>query len=175
MGNSVIALDFPCALAVSISKTCGITSHSTIAEEFRSSVRRDSATDGGWKTCREGFVMTVSTRSGISENTAGSIAYFTFIPAILLLLISPYKNSDSIRFHAWQSVLLSIAAFSFEILSGIVAVLLILTNTQMLLLVMRILSWLWLLVWLVCVLRALNGKRFKIPLLGNIAERLSMK
>jgi uncharacterized membrane protein len=119
--------------------------------------------------------MTVSTREGISEKTAGTIAYFTFIPAIILLLVSPYKNSDSVRFHAWQSVLLNIAGFVLEIIFGLLALLLIFTNASILVLAMRILWVSLLLLWLVCVLQALNGKRFKIPLLGNIAEKLSMK
>lgn len=119
--------------------------------------------------------MTVSARAGLSENAAGTIAYFTFIPAIVLLLVSPYKDSNSIRFHAWQSVLLSITAFLSEIVFGIVAFLFIFTNRPTPIFVWRILWVIWLVIWLACVLRALNGRRFKIPLLGNIAEKLSMK
>ena len=119
--------------------------------------------------------MAVSTRTGMSENAAGTIAYFTFIPAIILLLVSPYKDSNSIRFHAWQSVLLNITAFLTEIAFGIVEFLFVFTNMATLIFVLRMLWVLWLVIWLGCVLRALNGKRFKIPLLGNIAEKLSMK
>ena len=119
--------------------------------------------------------MTVSTRAGISENAAGTIAYFTFIPAIVLLLVTPYKNSNFIRFHAWQSVLLNFTAFIVEIVFGLAALMLIFTDMAIPVFVLRILWVLWLLLWLVCVLRALNGKRFKIPLLGNIAEKLAMK
>jgi len=120
--------------------------------------------------------MTVSTRANIiSENAVGTVAYFTFIPAIVLLLVPPYKDSEYVRFHAWQSVLLNIAAFVVEIVFGTVALMLIFMNTPIPIFVLRILSVLWLLLWLVCVLQALNGKRFKIPLLGNVAEKLSMK
>ena len=34
---------------------------------------------------------------------AGTIAYFTFIPAIIFLLVAPYKENNYVRFHAWQS------------------------------------------------------------------------
>jgi uncharacterized membrane protein len=30
---------------------------------------------------------------------------------------------------------------------------------------------LWLLVWILCVLKALNGKRFRLPIIGALAER----
>ena len=60
--------------------------------------------------------MTVATRSGISDNAAGAISYFTFIPAIVFLLLPPYKESSYVRFHAWQSVLLCITAFVVDII-----------------------------------------------------------
>jgi uncharacterized membrane protein len=34
---------------------------------------------------------------------------------------------------------------------------------------------LWMILWLVCVIKAMGGKKFKIPLLGNIAEKLALK
>lgn len=119
--------------------------------------------------------MTVSTRAGISDNVAATIAYFTFIPAIIFLLVAPYKESNYVRFHAWQSVLLNIAAFVIEIVFGAVALLTIFLGSLALSYALRVISVLWLILWLVCVIRAMNGKRFKIPLLGNIAEKLSMK
>lgn len=119
--------------------------------------------------------MTVTTRTGISENAAGAIAYFTFLPAILFLLVSPYKESPYVRFHAWQSVLLDIAAFLVEILFGAIALLTLFLGSVVLVYTLRLLSVLWLVLWLACVIQAMNGKRFKIPILGNIAEKLASK
>src|SRR5215467_6486148 len=59
----------------------------------------------------KGILMTVETRPAISENAASAIAYFTFIPAAVFLLMRPYKESQSVRFHAWQSILLCMVAF----------------------------------------------------------------
>ena len=64
----------------------------------------------GWVPKRN--PMTVTTRTVISDNAAGAISYFTFFPAIVFLLFPPFKESSYIRFHAWQSVLLAISAFS---------------------------------------------------------------
>jgi uncharacterized membrane protein len=119
--------------------------------------------------------MTVATRTGISDNAAATISYFTFIPAIVFLLLPPYKESSYVRFHAWQSVLLSIAAFVIDIILGSIALLTLFLGTSALAYTFRTISLLWLVLWLVCVVRAMNGKRFKIPLLGSIAEKLAMK
>lgn len=119
--------------------------------------------------------MTVSTRAAFSDNAAGAISYFTFIPAFIFLLVAPYKNSAYVRFHAWQSVLLDITAFVIEIIFGAIALLTMFLGALALAYAMRVISVVWLVLWLACVIQAMNGKRFKIPLLGNIAEKLSMK
>lgn len=119
--------------------------------------------------------MTVSTKAGISDNAVGAVVYLTFIPAIIFLLIRPYKESAYIRFHAWQSVLLNITAFIIEIVFGAIALLTLFLAATPLAYVLRVITVLWLVLWLVCVIQAMNGKRFKIPVLGNIAEKLAMK
>jgi uncharacterized membrane protein len=119
--------------------------------------------------------MTVATRTGISDNAAGAISYFTFIPAIVFLLLPPYKESSSVRFHAWQSVLLCMTAFVVDIILGALALLSLFLGTLALAYTMRIISLFWLVVWLVCVIQAMNGKKFRIPLIGSIAEKLAMR
>jgi uncharacterized membrane protein len=119
--------------------------------------------------------MTVTTRTGISDNAAGAISYFTFFPAIVFLLFPPFKDSSYVRFHAWQSVLLSIAASVVDIILGMTALLTLFLGTVALAYTFRIISLIWLVLWLVCVIQAMNGKRFRIPLLGSIAEKLAMK
>src|SRR5215469_18354426 len=111
-------------------------------------------------------MTTTTSRIGISENAASAISYFTFFPAALFLLVSPYKNSGSVRFHAWQSMLLFIAAFVMEIVFGAIDLLNIFLGSVVL---VYVLSLVWIVVWLICVIRAMNGKRFKVPLLGGIA------
>ncbi|HEY2467009.1 MAG TPA: hypothetical protein VGI45_04090 [Terracidiphilus sp.] len=119
--------------------------------------------------------MTVSTRAGLSDNAAGALSYFTCIPAFIFLLIAPFKGSPYIRFHAWQSVLLCITAFVIETIFGAIALLTLFMGSVALVYTVRVIAVVWLVLWLVCVIRAMNGKRFKIPILGNIAEKLSMK
>ena len=119
--------------------------------------------------------MTTTTRAGISENAAGAISYLTFFPAALFLLVAPYKNSNSVRFHAWQSILLFISAFVVEIIFGAIALLTIFLGSALLVYTLRVLSLAWIAIWLICVIQAMNGRRFRVPLLGGIAEKLAMK
>lgn len=119
--------------------------------------------------------MTVTTRSGISDKAASTLSYFTFFPAVLFLLVPPYKESNLVRFHAWQSILLNIAAFVVEIIFGGIALLTIFLGSVVLIYSLRALSLIWIAVWVYCVFQAMKGNRFKIPLLGGIAEKLAMK
>lgn len=119
--------------------------------------------------------MTVTTSTGVSQNAASAISYLTFIPAILFLLIPPYKDSPCVRFHAWQSILLCIVAFAVDIVLGAIALLTLFLGTSALAYTLRLLSLFWLVLWLACVIKAMNGKRLKLPIIGGVAEKLSLK
>ena len=67
--------------------------------------------------------MRASTQSGLSENAAGAIAYITFIPAIVFLMMPPYNGSSYVRFHAWQSLFLCVAAFLVNIFLDMIMIL----------------------------------------------------
>jgi len=110
--------------------------------------------------------MSESVQSGVSENTIGALAYFTLIPAIVFLAIAPYNRSAYVRFHAWQSIVLSVIAIAVNYAVGITLGMLSFT-TPLLLLSVEGVVWLgFLLVGLWCIVSALNGKRFELPLIG---------
>ncbi len=115
--------------------------------------------------------MSEVTRASLSDNAAGAIAYMTFVPAILLLLIPPYNTNRYVRFHAWQSLLLSLAGILISLLMSFALVLFLVFEANLLLTFKRLVWLTWLILWLICVLKALNGQRFKIPILGALAER----
>src|SRR5260370_19450418 len=48
---------------------------------------------------------------GLSESIAGALAYFTFVPALLFLLVDPYKKDRFVRFHSFQCILVWSPAF----------------------------------------------------------------
>ena len=117
--------------------------------------------------------MVVANHPGMSNNAAGALAYFTFIPAIIFLLVPPYNANPYVRFHAWQSLMLNVSVVLISILLSFVLVIFLIFDAE-LLVVFKRLVWLgWFVLWLMCVLKAMNGQRFRIPVLGSVAERQS--
>jgi len=107
----------------------------------------------------------------LSDNGISAIAYITFVPAIVFLFLEPYCKSSYVRFHAWQSIFLNIAAFVISLVLGIVAAMTLFLAPILFVAFNRIIWLAWILVWVLCAVNALNGKRFKLPIIGALAER----
>jgi uncharacterized membrane protein len=117
--------------------------------------------------------MTESTQTGISDNGAGALAYATFIPAIVFLAMPPYNKSSYVRFHSWQSILLAVA---WVVLLIVLAILVRIPFLGLIVFPLMILIDLGMFIlWLVVVLKALNGQRFKLPIIGAMAEAQASK
>jgi uncharacterized membrane protein len=119
--------------------------------------------------------MPVSSQSGLSDNAAGAVAYITFVPAVVFLFLPPYNTNPYVRFHAWQSIFLNCAAMLVNILLSMLAVVTLITGPFAFYSLVRIVWVLWMLLWVVCVVQAVNGKLFKLPIIGNIAEKLAAR
>ena len=115
--------------------------------------------------------MSEPTPSGLTDNAAGAIAYITFVPAIVFLILPPYNASPYVRFHAWQSIFLNVAAVIVSIALSFLMVFFMFFGAFFLLAVSRLIWLLWFVLWLVCVLKALNGQRFKVPIIGDLAAK----
>ncbi len=130
--------------------------------------------------------MSEAPQSGISDNAAGAIAYLTFVPAIVLLVLAPYNANPYVRLHAWQSIFLNVAAFVVYVALSIVLVLSAMAirvsgvfMSSGIVIFGSLVFWAqvlgWFLVWVWCLISALNGKRLKLPVIGAYAERLANK
>src|ERR1700722_1954727 len=102
-------------------------------------------------------------QGGLSENAAGAIAYITFIPAILFLIMEPYNRSSFVRFHSWQSIFLGIAVIAVNLVLGIIPVIGWI--------IAPLLSIGFLIVWVIVLIKASKGERYKLPFIGNLAEQ----
>jgi len=110
----------------------------------------------------------------LKENVAGALAYVTFVPAIVFLRTKPFNRNYFVRFHSFQSIFMAIAAgvvglalwLMFALLSFIPRFGLL---AAWLLMVLVALAWLFL--WLVALVKALQGELFKLPIIGDFAER----
>ena len=108
------------------------------------------------------------------ENVAGVLAYLTFVPAILFLILKRFNRNRFVRFHSVQCLLLWVSGVSAAIALKLFAMLLFMIPVAGPLLVVLIptLAGLALVViWLVLVVKAFQGERFQLPVLGEFAER----
>ncbi len=101
---------------------------------------------------------------GLTDNVAGMLAYVTIIPAIVFLVVEPYNRNRFVRFHAFQSIFLYVAWIILHFALRI------------------ILPWvlwpLWSLIdlglfalWIVLLIKAYNGQMWKLPVVGDMAEK----
>ena len=110
------------------------------------------------------------------ENIAAAVAYITFIPAIIFLFLSPYNANRFLRFHSLQCLLLWAAAaiigIALKAISFVLLIIPVLGNLLVVLMSM-VLGLAVLVVWLVLIVKGLQGEAFKLPLLGEFAEQLA--
>jgi len=109
-------------------------------------------------------------KSGLSDNSIGAAAYLTPITAFFFLAIQRYNKRPYVRFHAWQSIVFSAVVFLFFYALKIVLSFVTFLGPRILLGLMCIFFVAFFLMWLWCVVGALNGKRCKLPLIGDWSE-----
>lgn len=110
----------------------------------------------------------------MEENIAGMLAYFTIIPAIIFLLIEPYNRNRFVRFHSFQCLFGTIAIVIIDVLLTIV--LMILHVIPALGWMISALIWpLWglavFVLWILVVIKAYQHEMFKLPVIGDMAEK----
>lgn len=110
-----------------------------------------------------------TTTGGLTDNVAGALAYVTIIPAIVFLVMDPYNKNRFIRFHAFQSIFFAVAWTVLWIVLSIILHIPFLGWAT-------ILVWpiIWLggfILWIVLVLKAYQGQKWKIPSIGDMAEK----
>jgi len=108
-----------------------------------------------------------------SERIAGALAYVTFIPAAAFLFIAPYNRNRFVRFHSFQCLMFWAAVFVIAVaLKGVSLVLFIIPTLGPLLvaLTMMVLTLAVFVTWIVLGVKALQGYRFKLPLIGDLAD-----
>jgi uncharacterized membrane protein len=116
----------------------------------------------------------LGTTGGISDNIAGALAYVTIIPAIIFLLVEPFKRNRFIRFHAFQCIFLVLVGLVLGIVLRLGFAILLLVpvlGQLMVLLISMIISIGCLILWIVLIVKALQGEMFKVPFIGDLAEK----
>jgi uncharacterized membrane protein len=115
----------------------------------------------------------VAASPGLSENAAAALAYVTIIPAIIFLVIEPFNKMPLVRFHSWQSIGLCIVATILQVLVAICeGMLRFIPGVFFLFELVHLVVWLGLLaVWIFVILKAAKGEWYKLPIIGDFAEK----
>ena len=103
------------------------------------------------------------------DKVAGMLAYATFIPAIVFLVIELYNRSRFVRFHSFQCIFLCLAAFVLHVAFGIVSIIPFLIIVTLPLHTLVSLAVVATLVFLA--LKANQGQMYKLPVIGDMAEK----
>jgi len=109
------------------------------------------------------------TAGGLTDNVAGMLAYVTVIPAIIFLVIEPYNTSRFVRFHAFQSIFFCVALIAISVALSIFT---FIPFIGLILLPLHLLIGLGgFAVWIILLLKANQGQMFKLPVIGDMAEK----
>jgi uncharacterized membrane protein len=111
----------------------------------------------------------------LKDKLAAAAAYVTFIPAVIFLLIEPFKRNRFVRFHSSQSIFFTIATILIALaMRGLYSVLALIPVAGYLLawLTTGILLLGWSILWLVLLIKALQGETFQLPIIGRFAEKI---
>lgn len=107
--------------------------------------------------------------SGLTDNVAGMLAYVTIIPAIIFLVMEPYNRNRFIRFHSFQCLFFCVALIVLQIGLSILA---IVPFMALLTIPLHLLIGLGaLVVWVILLIKANAGLMYKLPFIGDIAEK----
>lgn len=110
----------------------------------------------------------------LPENVIAALAYCTFLPAGIFLVIEPYKSRRFVRYHSIQCLLFWIAMVAAGAAIKIVAFVVIpipIVGPLMAFLIGVIVAIAAFLIWVVLLVKALRGEMFRLPVLGDLAER----
>ncbi len=129
--------------------------------------------------------LTGKSSTGLDENIAALLTYiFGWVSGLIFFLIE--KDSKLVRFHAMQSILFNVFVLVVAIVLWIVLGVLVVILAQIAEAIAALAGILALLLWLafavialiaaiLCLIRAYQGKFFKLPIIGNMAEKIVNK
>jgi uncharacterized membrane protein len=109
--------------------------------------------------------------AGIPENVAGLLCYVLgWLSGLIFFLID---KRPSIRFHAMQSMILFGALFVLQIVLSFGGIIGGILGFGIVSLLHSVLALAILVCWILCMVNAFQGKRFKVPIIGDMAENYS--
>ena len=123
--------------------------------------------------------------TGLDENIAALLSYvFGWVSGLVFFLME--KDSKLVRFHAMQSILFCVVIAVVSIALWVLFFVFVLIGSSLPDIMGTVIGLLGTLIWLVysvflliawvlCLVRAYQGKFFKLPFIGNMAEKIVNK
>jgi uncharacterized membrane protein len=111
--------------------------------------------------------------TGLMPRTASALAYLAGPFSGALMLLAESRNVD-VRFHAWQSIIALGGLGLGVVLFYVLAVASLFVSATAVSLLVRIATAIWvtlIVVWAICLWKAWQGGRWKLPLAGDWANR----
>jgi len=115
----------------------------------------------------------VAASAGMSDNAASALCYVLgFITGILFLVLDPYNKNKLVRFHAFQSIFLSVGLILIRIVLSILFGIIGYTMGYMLYFgLMSLVGLASLVIWLYMIIVTYQGKKVVLPVIGSIAQQ----
>lgn len=118
----------------------------------------------------------VTAGTGLTMNMAAALSYVLgAITGVLFLVLEPYKNNRFVRFHAIQSIIVSVVCVALAIVWSIIVGILVSIAGFWVLTVALPLDWLFglgiFVLWLFLMFQAYSEREYRIPWIGDIAAK----
>jgi uncharacterized membrane protein len=109
---------------------------------------------------------------GLTDNVAGALCYVLgLITGIVFLVLAPYNQNKFVRFHAFQSIFFHVAFIILAIADTVIAMILPWSLSMLASLLWMVIALGGLAVWILLLIKAYQGQRFKLPVIGDLAEK----
>ncbi len=115
--------------------------------------------------------------SGLAPNVAAALSYVLgFVTGLIFILIE--RENRFVRFHAFQSLIYSVAWIVLVVAWNILTAIIGMASAVLGLIVGLIGILFWLVIglgafvlWIVLIIKAYQGQTFKLPVIGDMAEK----
>ncbi|HEY6308600.1 MAG TPA: DUF4870 domain-containing protein [Candidatus Angelobacter sp.] len=111
--------------------------------------------------------------TGMSNNVAGLLCYlFGWLGGLIFLLIEPYKNDKTVRFHAFQSIFFCVALIGVYIVLFVLGIILTVIHLGLLMFPIWLVLGLGIFAaWIFLMFKAYSNETFKLPVIGDLAAK----
>ena len=107
--------------------------------------------------------------TGMTDNAASALCYVLgLVTGILFLVLAPYNQNKTIRFHAFQSIFLSIA---WIVVSMVINIVFGALHMWSLLFLSPLIGLAFFVLWIYMIITAYQGKKVVLPVIGPIAQQ----